>query len=234
GDLASGRTLPDGTQLGFVGADLVRRDGGKTTVLVAGAASDKTTEPRVAPSSAGTLVTFRRGGLSGQVLFTWIAPNGAASGSLTPVAAPSVKFSGTPDAAANASGGLLAFAGRSSDTADWRVQLASVPHGGKPSVVEFATPPGGSGGGNIAPAVASLGDDGWVLQWTEGAAGAYEVRLQPLNQKLEPIGEARLVSPKGANAGQGTLFATGSRVLSIFIQTTAGHDELWGATFECH
>lgn len=234
GELSGGRTLADGTAVGFAGADLVRRAAGKTTVLVAGAASDKTTDPRVAASSSGTLVTFRRGGLSGQVLYTWVAPDGSTSGRMTPLAAPDVKFSGTPDAAVNATGGLLAFAGRASDSAEWRVQLASVTRSGKASVRQFETPAGGSGGGNIAPAVAALGDDGWVLQWTEGAAGAYQVRLQRLNQNLEPVGDARLVSPKGANAGQGTLAATDSHVLSIFIQTTAGHDELWGATFECH
>lgn len=232
--LSGGRTLADGTALGFAGADLVRRAGGKTSVLVAGAASDKTTDPRLASSSAGTLLTFRRGGLSGQVLYTWVAPDGSTNGSVTPVSAPDVKFSGTPDAAANAGGGLIAFAGRASENAEWRVQLASVPRSGKASVRQFVTPAGGSGGGNIAPAVAALGDGGWLLQWTEGAAGAYEVRLQQLSQNLEPVGEARLVSPKGANAGQGTLLATGGRVLSVFIQTTAGHDELWGASFECH
>jgi hypothetical protein len=233
GELVGARTLPDGSTLGFAGADLVRRSGDKRTVLVAGAGSDKTTDPRVAKGRAGTLVTFRRGGLSGQVLYTWLSPEGAGNGTLTPVIVPDVKFSGTPDAAANAKGGVLAFASRASESAEWRVELVSVEPSGKPSARLFVTPAGGSGGGNIAPAVTALGDDGWVLQWTEGAAGAYEVRLQRLNALLEPVGEARLVSPKGANAGQGALLATGSRVLSVFIQTTAGHDELWGATFEC-
>ena len=59
------------------------------------------------------------------------------------------------------------------------------------------------------------------------------MRIQRLGSKLEPLGEARLVSPKGANAGQGAVLTTGSRVLSVFVQTTAGHDELWGASFEC-
>ena len=232
-ELTGARTLADGATLGFAGADLVRRVGGKKTVLFPGAAGEKTTDPRVASSAAGTLVTFRRGGLSGQVLYGWLAPNGSALGALAPVAAPSVKLSGTPDAAANGSGGVLAFAGRPSDTAEWRVQLVSVPLRGPAAARAFQTPPGGSGGGNIAPTVSALGADGWVLQWTEGATGAYEVRLQELSAKLEPLGEARLVSPKGANAGQGAVLSTGSRVLSVFVQTTAGHDELWGASFEC-
>jgi hypothetical protein len=233
GELGGARTLPDGTTIGFAGADLVRRVGGKNSVLVAGAASDKTTDPRVSAGSAGALVTFRLGGLSGQVLYTWVGPDAAVNGYLTRVAAPGVKFAGTPDAAASSTGGLVAFAGRASDTADWRVQLVSVPFHGAASVKQFEAPPGGSGGGNIAPAVSALGDDGWLVQWTEGAAGAYQVRLVRLNAKLEPLGEARLVSPKGANAGQGALIATGSHVLSVYIQTTAGHDELWGASFEC-
>jgi hypothetical protein len=233
GELGGARTLPDGTTIGFAGADLVRRVGGKNSVLAAGAASDKTTDPRVSAGAVGALVTFRRGGLSGQVFYTWVGPGGAGNGDLTPVSAPGVKFSGTPDAAASGTGGLIAFAGRASETADWRVQLVTVPFRGAASVKQFATPAGGSGGGNIAPAVSALGDDGWLLQWTEGATGAYQVRLARLSAKLEPMGDARLVSPKGANAGQGALIATGSRVLSVYIQTTAGHDELWGASFEC-
>jgi len=42
-----------------------------------------------------------------------------------------------------------------------------------------------------------------------------------------------LVSPKGANAGQGSLASTPGTVTSLFILTTAGHDELWGATLAC-
>jgi hypothetical protein len=113
------------------------------------------------------------------------------------------------------------------------VKLVRVPFSGQATAQAFVAPAGGSGGGNIAPAVSALGDNGWLLQWTEGAAGAYQVRLQRLNAKLEPVGDARLVSPKGANAGQGAVIATGSHVLSVYIQTTAGHDELWGASFEC-
>jgi hypothetical protein len=232
GELSGARTLADGSVLGFAAADLVRLQGGAKAVLFPGAGAEKLTEPRTATSAKGTLVTFRRGGLAGQVLYGWLSPDGTPNGKLVAVNAPGIKFSGTPDAAANREAGLVAFAGRPSESADWRVQLAVAGGESVPAKV-FEPPPGGSGGGNIAPTVSALGDDGWLLQWTEGAAGAYQVRLQRLGTKLEPLGEARLVSPKGANAGQGAVFATGSRVLSVFIQTTAGHDELWGATFEC-
>ena len=231
-ELTGARTIAEGVTLGFAGADLVRASGGKKEVLWPGVASDKTTDPRIATTSDGTLVTFRRGGLSGQVLYGWLGKDGGAAGMLA-IDAPGVKFSGTPDAAAAGANGLVAFAGRPNDKAEWRIQLAQAPQKGKASARTFEPPPGGSGGGNIAPAVTALGDDGWLLQWTEGASGQYQVRLARLGRDLEVLGDTRLVSPKGANAGQGSVFASGSRVLSVFVQTTAGHDELWGATFEC-
>src|ERR1044071_4941148 len=103
----------------------------------------------------------------------------------------------------NDQGALIAFAGRASAEAPWRVQLAGVSPGGAPVLKAFETPPGGAGGGSIAPSVARLGNGGWILQWTEGATGQYQVRVQSLSSDLSPVGEARLVSPKGANAGQG-------------------------------
>ena len=60
-----------------------------------------------------------------------------------------------------------------------------------------------------------------------------QVRVQRLGPDLEPSGEPLLVSPKGANAGQGVVFARSPRALSLFVQTTAGHDELWGTSLEC-
>jgi hypothetical protein len=113
------------------------------------------------------------------------------------------------------------------------VRLAAAPAAGEPTLVAFETPPGGPGGSSIAPFVGRFGDGEWILQWTEGTSGQYQVRVQRLDQNLAPLGEPHQVSPKGANAGQGALVAVGSKVLSVFIQTTAGHDELWGATLSC-
>jgi len=231
-ELSGARTLAEGVTLGFAGPDLVRVNGGQTTLLWSGAAAEKATDPRVASASGGTLVTFRRGGLTGQVLYGWLGKDGGAAGLLA-IEAPAVKFSGTPDAAASGENGLVAFAGRPSEKADWRIQLAKVPQKGRANARTFETPAGGPGGGNIAPALTALGPHGWLLQWTEGASGQYQVRMARLGPDLELLAEPRLVSPKGANAGQGSVFASGSRVLSVFVQTTAGHDELWGASFEC-
>lgn len=231
--LGGARTLAPGLVVGVSGTDLVRSRTGAPSAIWAGAASEKITDPRVSTGSAGHLVVFRRGGLSGRVFYGWLEPDGAPHGELTALEAPNVTQSGTPDAASNGNAGLVAFAARPSAEAEWRIQLAAVPKGGKPIVRGFEVPPGGPGGGSIAPAVSALGADGWLLQWTEGTSGKYQVREQRLDAALAPIGEPWLVSPKGANAGQGAVLASGSRVLSVFVQTTAGHDELWGASFEC-
>jgi hypothetical protein len=90
------------------------------------------------------------------------------------------------------------------------------------------------GGGAIAVSLATLPGDRYVVQWTDGNVGQYQVHVRILDGTLQPLGDALLVSGKGANAGQGTIVTTPRATVSFFIQTTAGHDELWGATLSCH
>jgi hypothetical protein len=59
------------------------------------------------------------------------------------------------------------------------------------------------------------------------------VRVQAFAADLSALGAPILVSPKGANAGQGALVAFAGGASSLFILTTLGHDELWGATLKC-
>jgi hypothetical protein len=220
--------------IGPLDKDWVRITGPTTGVLWSGQAADKTTDPHVASSAAGHLVTFRRGGLSGQVLYGFLGPDGSARGELRVVDAPGVRLSGTPDAALAGSTFVVAFAGRATQEDEWRIVLASGKMDGGPAVVRtFTSPPGGTGGSSIAPSVSGLGDTGFVLQWTEGKSAEYQVRVQRLGADLTTVGEPALVSPKGANAGQGAVFARAPRAISLFVQTTAGHDELWGTSLEC-
>ena len=58
--------------------------------------------------------------------------------------------------------------------------------------------------------------------------------MRRFDSELKPLCEPLLVSAKGANAGQGTLVSTNKATVSFFIQTTAGHDELWGVALSCH
>ncbi|HEX6272252.1 MAG TPA: hypothetical protein VFZ53_04410, partial [Polyangiaceae bacterium] len=223
-----------GFSLGPSNGDWVRTAGSSTGVVWNDQANEKTTDPRVASSSSGHLVTFRRGGLSGKVLYGFLAPDGSPRGELRTLEVPGVRLSGTPDPAISGNAWLIAFAGRATPEEEWHVVLASGKlDGGAPVVRAFTSPPGGAGGSSIAPSVSGLGDAGFLLQWTEGKTAEYQVRVQRLGLDLEPQGEVTLVSPKGANAGQGAVFARAPRALSLFVQTTAGHDELWGASLEC-
>jgi hypothetical protein len=190
------------------------------------------TEPRVASIDGGHAVTFRDGGLEGKIMLGWLAEDGTKRSELAAVAAP--KLVGTPFVAATDGGFLLVFAGRETNQDPWRVEMVrGAAWKTETERVTFDAPPGGTGGGQIAPSAAPLPGGQWLLQWTEGKTGNYQVRVQRLGSKLEPLGDPLHVSPKGASSGQGSLFVVGKHALSLYIQTIGGHDELWATTLEC-
>ena len=202
-------------------------------VIWPGGGREKITEPRVAEMpDGGYAVTFRRGGQFGSVYAGWLAKDGSEKSDLFKVDS-GAKFAGTPTVGINDRGALLAFAGRDTPTAAWRLLLAASAPLEAPTKAREFVPPDASSGGAISPAVAGLSAARWLLQWTEGASGNYRVRAQTLNHELQPIDPPILVSPKGANAGQGVLWVNGVHAISLFILTTAGRDELWGASFTC-
>lgn len=235
--LAQARSIEPGsrTLLGFTKDGVARASGKSVSDEIWKIATDRVTEARAARAGdAGYLVTFRRGGLSGDVMAGWLGQSFAKQSALEVVPA-GVRFVGTPAVAAHSNATLIAFAGRDDENADWRIRLARGPAGQLPRAVsDFALPPGGPGGGAIAPWIAPLAPDRWVLQWTEGGTGAYQVRVQELSAELAPIGTPALASPKGASAGQGVIWLAGTRALSLFVLTVGGFDELWGASLECH
>jgi len=221
------------TVLGFSRSGISRSVDGGDLELLWKVERDKVTEPRSASAgAAGSVVAFRRGGLGGEILLGWLGRDGMPTGSLEAVPA-GVRYVGTPAPAASASGVAVAFAGRNDEDEDWGIRLAFGALGTIPKrVTDFRVPPGGPGGGAIAPALAPLGD-GWLLQWTEGGPGNYQVRVQRLGADSEPLGDPVLTSPKGASAGQGALWVSGTRALSVYVLTVSGYDELWGAAVEC-
>jgi hypothetical protein len=222
------------TVLGFTKDALAKTVGSSTAEPIWQTATDKVTEPRAARAgNTGYLVTFRRGGLGGDLLAGWLTPELTRKSELE-VLPSGVRYVGTPVVAAHPGSALVAFAGRDNETAEWRIRLARGEPGQLPrSVSDFALPPGGPGGGAIAPSLAALDKDRWVLQWTEGGSGQYQVRVQELTADLAPVGSPALASPKGASAGQGVIWVAGSRALSLFVLTVSGYDELWGASLEC-
>lgn|GEM_PF-2592907 len=185
----------------------------------------------VAP--VGHAVTYRQGGLTGRVWFGWLLPDGRSL--VPPFALPTgAKFVGQPSVAASGSTALVSFAGRASDKDPWRVHLSKL-HGASREALEriFPPPPGGPGGDSIAPSAVGLGEGRFLLQWSEGSSGHWQVRVQTLNQTLEPLGPPIDASPADANAGQGTLWVQGSRSVSLFIVNIGHSAELWAASLDC-
>ncbi len=204
---------------------------GSTSLVWPLDAKVKITEPRTAAVGGfGYGVTFRRGGQAGSILLGFVGPDGAKKSELAEISnAP--KLLGTPVIAGSDAGALVAFAGRDTPDAAWKIFVSLSKPGAAPSPARELV--SGSGGGAISPTLSALGAGRWLVQWTEGTSGQYQVRVQSFAADLKPLGSAVLASPKGANAGQGSLAAFEGGALTLFILTTAGHDELWGATLSC-
>ena len=218
--------------LGVSDAGFSRVVAGSTSLVWPLAADAKITEPRSAAlGNFGYGVTFRRGGQSGAILLGFVGSDGAQKSELAEVpSAP--KFLGTPMIAGSERGALVAFAGRDTPEANWKLYVSLTQPGAAPSPAQALS--AGEGGSVISPALAALPGDRWLVQWTEGGSGQYHVHVQSFTSELAPIAQSVLVSPKGANAGQGALATFADGALTLFILTTAGHDELWGATLSCH
>ncbi|MEO8980470.1 MAG: GYF domain-containing protein [Polyangiaceae bacterium] len=216
--------------LGVNEAGFSRVVAGATSLVWPLDGSAKITEPRSAPLGAyGYGIAFRRGGQAGSVLLGFVDSDGKKKTELAGIPnAP--KLLGTPVIAGSAAGALVAFAGRDREDAPWQLFVSLTKPGAPPSPARALLTGSGSA---ISPALAPLGADRFLVQWTEGTSGKYHVHVQSFGADLSPIGQSVLVSPKGANAGQGSLAAFAGQAATLFILTTAGHDELWGATLAC-
>lgn len=143
-------------------------------------------------------------------------------------------FLGTPSVSTSKSGALITVATRSSADAFWGITLASAAlHQPPKSSKHFTPPPGGPGGEAISPAASALGQERWVLMWTEGPRGKHQVRAQTLDSDLISAGPALQLSAEGDDAGQGTVIASGDRALAVFFVRTSAGAELWGTGLSC-
>ncbi len=232
-DFAFAQTVAPGLTLGVGPAGLLRRgDDGATGVVWPLTAGVRVTPPRVVSNVNGHFVAFRQGGADGQIMTGWLRPDGAAAADATGVeGAP--KSLGTPNVALLGQQALVLFSARADKSEPYRVYVAVAAPGQRPSPLKALELPA-EGSGAIAPSLATLPGERYLAQWTDGNVGQYQVHVRTLDSTLRPLGDALLVSGKGANAGQGTIVTTAKATVSFFIQTTAGHDELWGATLSCH
>ncbi len=193
----------------------------------------KITAPRMAHvSGVGHAVTFRRDGQSGKVVAGWLDSSGSKKTDL--IAVDTVPFVGTPTIAAGDEDVLITFAARANKDAYWGVVMAKAKHGANPTKTKrFPIPSGGPGSQAISPSAAGLPGGKWLVQWTEGTGGQHSVRVQTLDSNLVALGDPVNVSPPDANAGQGVVWATGKRAVSLYFAKTAEGHELWGAAIEC-
>jgi hypothetical protein len=231
-DFAFGRTLAPGLALGVGPAGLLRRgDDGATGVVWPLPTGVRVTSPRTVAHGDGYFVTFRKGGAEGQLMVGWLRADGSAASELFAVeGAP--KTLGTPNVGLLGKEAVVLFAARADKAEPYRIFAPRAGLGGKPRPAQPLALPA-EGGGAIAPALTALPLDRYLVQWTDGSVGQYRVHARILDGELQPLAEPLLISAKGANAGQGTIVVTPTAAVSFFIQTTAGHDELWGATLSC-
>ncbi len=232
-DFSFAHTLAPGLELGVGPSGVLRRGAdGATGVVWPLPAGVRVTPPRVAALPSGHFVTFRRGGAEGQIMSGWLRPDGSAATPLTALA-DLPKNLGTPTAARLGEHALVLFSARADKAEPYRIYAATAAAGQAASASRALDAPG-EGGGAIAPSLAALSQGRYLLQWTDGNVGQYQVQARILDAELSPLSPPLRISAKGANAGQGLVASTARAAVSFFIQTTAGHDELWGVALSCH
>jgi len=187
----------------------------------------------VTVDQVGHAVTYRQGGVNGSLWVGWLTQDGQSK--ITPFAIPTdAKRLGQPSIAANDAATLVTYAGRLSDKDHWQVHLAKMLVGGRDPIERtFEPPAGGPGGDSIAPSAVGLDGGRFLLQWSEGAAGHWQVRIQTLNENLQPMGSPINASPAEMNAGQGLLWVNGSHAVSLFVVNVGRSAELWAASLDC-
>jgi hypothetical protein len=221
-------------RLGLTDAGVVRLAGSQPPeVIWPHTAREPTTEIRLAALGALHALTFRRGGQAGSVRFGWLKSDGRKHSELMQIS-PDSGLSGTPVIAQNGNAALVAYAWRPNTDVYWSIQLAlAEPRGTPGRPTPFPIPPGGPGFEAISPAATGLPGGRWLLQWTEGSAGARQVRAQVLGADLSPIGSAVTLSTPDQNAGQGALASQAEFALSLFLVSKGRGHELWGAPLKC-
>jgi hypothetical protein len=235
GQLSSPRSLDVSprTVIGFTKSGLATRVGDEAASELWRAPDLPRTEPRIARVGEKHAVLFRQGGQAGSLFVGWLDQSLQALGDLRNIeGCPSLL--GTPTLAAGKAEAVAAFASRDSEQQPWRLRLARLSPE-KPARVsaEFVNPAEGAGNGAIAPTLKALGNERWALQWTQGSSGQYRVFVQALASDLTPLGAPVPSSPKGASAGQGSIWVVGERALSLYVLTVGGRDELWGSVLTC-
>jgi hypothetical protein len=196
--------------------------------------AEKLTEARVASvDGVGHAVTFRKGGLVGEVAVGWLDASGSKKSELAIVDAGGPRV-GTPTIAANESDILVTFAARAEDTSPWGMRYAMAAHGEVPkSSRELEIPSGGPGKEAISPTATGLSGKRWLVQWTEGPAGQRTVRAQTFDAEMNPLGEPIALAPSGKEAGQGVIAVSGENATAFYMVKGDSGYQMWATALNC-
>jgi len=223
-------------RIGYANGSLSRlAPGGSPHPVWSGLARGKQPTGLRAASIAGVghAITFRLGSDRGQVMVGWLDPDGAGKSALRAIDI-SAAAVGTPFIAASGDSIAVAVAARADELSPWGIRIATADAGKLPVAAHyFAVPKGGPGHDAFAPTLAGLTQGRWLLQWTEGTRRAHVVRAQTLDSSLAPLGAAVTLSPRGADAGQGVVQASGGQAAGFYLVKGRHGYQLWATSLDC-
>jgi hypothetical protein len=122
---------------------------------------------------------------------------------------------------------------RQSEASSWRIQVATASWYGPVTRVALPELTARPDSDSFAPQLVSLGERGWLLQWTEGKERKRRVRALTLDPDFSAIGSVIDVSLPGSNAGGGLVVVVDQGLLSLFLVQVRSGYELWATTLAC-
>lgn len=142
---------------------------------------------------------------------------------------------GSPAVATSGERVAVAFADRASKDDAWLIRGFAVKIGdAAPAPKVFPVPPGGPGVKVMSPALLGLGEERFLLSWTEGPPKKNEIRLAEIDAGFAVVGDPQRVSPADVNAGQSQLGVDdGGQGLAAYLAERGGRFEVTAMPLVC-
>jgi hypothetical protein len=228
------RTIPaqPPIRLGSSNFGLVRLDPGREpSVVWPGGNNEDNGEPAFATTDRSTLVTFRRGRSSGEILAGWLSSSGTADSELGRVEAGAREVA-APAVAAGDGEALVVFSARAQNER-WHLRVAKAPRGKLPPGSQVLERAASGTSDATSPAVAALPNGGWVVQWIETTQSTKRLITQAYDERLVAQGLPVEIAAGALQEVPGGLVYKDGRVLSVYLTMNGGTSELWGVVLRC-
>jgi hypothetical protein len=228
------RTIParPPIRLGASNFGVVRLDPGREpSVVWPGGNNEDNGEPTFAALDRSTLVSFRRGRQSGEVLAGWLSSTGTADSDLGRIDAGAREVA-APVAAAADGYVLVVFPARAQNER-WHLRVAKAERGKLPPGSQVLEGAASGTSDATAPALAALPNGGWVVQWIESTANAKRLITQAYDERLVPAGLPVEIASGALQESSGGLVFRDGRVLAVYLTMNGGTSELWGVVLRC-